>query len=76
MLTHSLRACWKGNDRRMANSSNAWSAKWDVFKTPDLVNASPQEESQLRRQFKDYASNSTIHGLAYMAEPGRPLSER
>lgn len=39
-------------------------------------NANGEEDTLLKKQAKGYASNSTIHGLTYIAEDGRPISEK
>ncbi len=70
-----------GDGSRKKVIDNTWvqelSGTWGGC--PDLEddNANGEEEDVLlKRQAKGYARNSTIHGLAYIAEDARPISEK
>ncbi len=50
----------------------------DVLPTKMLPMTAKKEKEKdflLKRQAKDYTGHSTIHGLAYLSEDGRPSSE-
>lgn len=77
----------RGRRRSAGMKSNAWveevAGKRDggyhdlEEDARDMVMANGEEDDTLlKRQAKGYAGNSTIHGLTYIAEDGRPISEK
>ncbi len=63
-----------------AKQKHAWAEDpkkaFDEAQKDDDRNGWKSKEFLLKKQAKDYANNSTIHGLNYIAEHGRPISEK
>ena len=63
------------------------SGGWDVKSGPSFLDSieggqkkktthSADEGGKIGRQVKDYADGTSIHGIKYTVEPGRPMVER
>jgi hypothetical protein len=55
---------------------SAVSTKWVPDEIVKKENMKEEKGSVLGRQAKSYCNSCSIHGLTYIAEDGRPISER